>query len=231
MIATPYHPLKLPQPIRPVPSAIAANLENADTPLVRGPSSLPLVKATVQDTIAGMAEVTLSGPNATDVQLNRIRALPTLKKLYLIDTQITGDGLEQLKELAQLEHLVIQGHQASDSGLERIKTLSHLRKLELWGDGITKKGIKYLEGMTRLEELDLGHTQVTDAGLQHLIGMKQLRILTLDSTQLTDAGLEHLKSLNQLQKLYFYVGGNGITKEGMKSLQQALPKCKLFGLR
>lgn len=68
LIATPYQPLELPQPIRPVPPAIAHNLENADTPPVREPSSPPLVKATVQDTIAGMAEVTLSGPNATDVQ-------------------------------------------------------------------------------------------------------------------------------------------------------------------
>jgi hypothetical protein len=50
--------------------------------------------------------------------------------------------------------------------------------------------------------------------------------LDLAGTKVTDAGLEHLKALMQLKELH--LDSTRGTDEGVKKLQQALPKCHIF---
>lgn len=46
-----------------------------------------------------------------------------------------------------------------------------------------------------------------------------------NSEAVTDAGLEHLKGFNQLQ--YLSVTSTKVTAQGVKMLQEALPKCQI----
>ncbi len=50
-------------------------------------------------------------------------------------------------------------------------------------------------------------------------------MLSLEYTRVTDAGLEPLKGLTRLQRLY--LRGTKVADEGVKSLQQALPNCRI----
>jgi len=68
-------------------------------------------------------------------------------------------------------------------------------------------------------------TGVTDAGLEHLRGMAKLNVLNLFGTKVTDAGLGYIKGLNQLQRLD--LRRTKVTDAGVKTLQQALPNCKI----
>jgi hypothetical protein len=225
-------PAPSPTPVEAVPRALGSVAY--DYELVPGgepPGPEALRNALGLDFLANAAEVTLSGLLVTDAQLVYLKELPALKSLYLIDTGISDAGLKQLQDLPQLEHLVLQGSQVSDSCLEHLKGLKHLRRLELCGDQTTDAVLQHLKSLPHLEELNLDHTHLTNAGLQQLGRMRQLRILTLDATHLTDTDLEHLKGLDRLQELYLYDKDIAITKEGLQSLQRALPNCRLFGVQ
>lgn len=86
---------------------------------------------------------------------------------------------------------------------------------------VTDADLECLKPLSHLRRVNLFNTRITDAGLKHLKPLPRLQRLELGGTQVTDAGLEHLKGLTELQSVY---GGNGVTDEGMKRLQQALPK-------
>ena len=69
---------------------------------------------------------------------------------------------------------------------------------------------------------------MTDAGLKELAGLTQLQALLLSGkTQVTDAGLKELAGLTRLQTLD--LTDTQVTGAGLKKLQQALPKCNIYG--
>ena len=109
---------------------------------------------------------------------------------------------------------------------EKLKGLPNLEELDLVGCyKITDAGLVHLKGLTKLEYLNLSYTNITDAGLAHLKGLTKLETLSLSRTKITDAGLVHLKGLTKLEGLY--LGQTKITPAGIKSLQEALPDCRI----
>ncbi len=83
----------------------------------------------------------------------------------------------------------------------------------------------HLRGLTGLKSLDLSGSQVTDAGLVHLAHLKNLDELLL-SDHITDAGLPKLAGLSGLS--YLNLAKSKVTKEGVRKLEKALPKCKIW---
>jgi Leucine-rich repeat (LRR) protein len=92
---------------------------------------------------------------------------------------------------------------------------------------ITDAGLAHLAGLNQLQWLNLDRTQITDGGLAGIAGLTQLQSLNLDRTQITDAGLAHLAGLTQLRDLRLR-NNPQVTDEGVKKLQQALPKCRII---
>ena len=123
-------------------------------------------------------------------------------EVQLNDTQVTDAGLKHLKGLTQLQALLLNHTQVTDAGLEHLKRLTQLQGLSLNSTHVTDAGLENLKGLTQLQYLWLNNTHVTDAGLEHLTGLTQLQLLNLFSTQVTD--------------------------QGAKTLQQALPNCRIF---
>ena len=84
-------------------------------------------------------------------------------------------------------------------------------------------------GLFNVTEVYLNPPHATDADLEHLRSLTTLRELNINQsygeTKVTDAGLEHLKGLKSLRYLHF--SETIVTDEGVKQLQQALPKCKI----
>jgi Leucine-rich repeat (LRR) protein len=84
------------------------------------------------------------GPEATDVDLARLKGLTQLQDLILAATKITDAGLGNLKGLTQLQELNLNGTEITDAGLENLR------------------------GLTQLQVLTLKRTRVTDAGVEKL---------------------------------------------------------------
>jgi len=75
-----------------------------------------------------IVELNLSGDKVTDVTLARIKEVDTLKKLYLVNAQITDEGIADLASLPALEVLDISGCQGvTAASAEHIKKMSKLR--------------------------------------------------------------------------------------------------------
>jgi len=163
----------------------------------------------------------LSLRTATDADLDHLKGLTGLQRLYLADTQVTDAGLEHLKGLTALRSLNFAATKVTDAGLEHLKGLTGLRKLDLELTRVTDAGLLHLEGLRALQELNLVATRVTDAGLAHLKELTALEELNLMGTQVTDAGLEHLKGLTALQDLD--LRGTTVTEAGIEQLQKSLP--------
>ncbi len=180
--------------------------------------------------------------------LDRLKDLPHLQKLDLINNQITDAELEHLEGMTELQNLIL-GDQITDAGLKRIVGLKRLEEFGFTSKRITDAGLECLERLKQLRTLYLNRTQTGDAGLKHLAGLSHLDHLFLDGTQVTDAGLEYLGGLSELKQLSLYdtritdaglehlrtleqldalsLSGSKVTDKGVKKLQQALPNCKI----
>ena len=169
------------------------------------------------------------GSWAVDSDLAHLKGLAGLRKLNLMNTQITDAGLAHLKGMTGLRKLKLSDTKITNAGLAHLKGMTGLRKLHLGGPYITlggpyitDAGLTHLKGMTWLRELYLRETQITDAGLAHLKGLTELRRLDLANTWITDAGLTHLKGMTELRKLD--LGYTKITNAGLADMKKALPK-------
>jgi beta-lactamase regulating signal transducer with metallopeptidase domain/Leucine-rich repeat (LRR) protein len=172
----------------------------------------------------------LTGTPVTDAGLVHLKDFPQLAMLSLTGTQVTDVGLVHLKGVKKLLVLDLTLTKVTNAGLKELGGLTQLRAIALSDTRVTDAGLEHLKGLTELEQLLLAFnvvagTGVTDAGLEHLRGMAKLNVLNLFGTKVTDAGLGYIKGLNQLQRLD--LRRTKVTDAGVKTLQQALPNCKI----
>ncbi len=138
---------------------------------------------------------------AMDKGLDYVGRLPNVRVLDVTDSAVTDDGLRNLRELISLN------------------------ELHLGGTRITDAGLVHLKGLTQLSSLDVGRTRITDAGLVYLKRFPQLLSLDLADTGVTDAGLAYLSGLSRLRRLTLPLG---VSKEGVRRVQGALPSTRVF---
>ncbi len=97
-------------------------------------------------------------------------------------------------------------------------------------DRSSNEALESLERLAYLEELTFYCTNVTEVGLDHVKGLHKLRELTIvklpSNTRITDTALEHLGELRELRSLRLI--RTGVTDDGVRELQQALPECKIL---
>lgn len=188
----------------------------------------------------------------TDDALFALQELPSLRRLYLHDSQITDDGLKALARWDRLEWvdlrdashvtdaglkhlegcprlkvLMLRRTSVSDAGMDSLKNLAALETLDLGMTKVTDDGLKQLAGLTRLKELLFWGNKISDAGLVHLRGMTDLQTLEFGSNLITDAGLPHLTKLTRLESLN--LRGAQVTDAGMQGLA-GLSRLRLLDL-
>ena len=86
----------------------------------------------------------------------------------LMKTGATDADLEHLKGLTSIQRLWLHWTQLTDAGLEHLKGLTRLQTLNLQRTQVTGAGLEHLKGMTNLQSLNLLGAQVTDAGFREL---------------------------------------------------------------
>jgi hypothetical protein len=120
-----------------------------------------------------VVQVSLQATAATDADLQVLRELKELRRLYLgYGTRTTDAGLAHVGKLLNLEVLALPETAVTDAGLAHLKPLSHLQKLGL-----------------------LNCKRITDAGLVHLRGLKSLRDVSFSGTRVTERGVAELQKL------------------------------------
>jgi internalin A len=117
---------------------------------------------------APIVAVHLSDTKVIDADLETLKPLTQLHRLYLQNTTITDADLEHLKGLTELHTLSLNHTRVTDAGLENLKGLSKLKTLSLANTRMTNKGMEQLKGLTKIQTLHLKGSLVTDAGAKEL---------------------------------------------------------------
>lgn len=173
-----------------------------------------------------VVECDLTDPLISDADLVHLKGLTDLELVRLWDISITDVGMENLKGLTNLQTLIVSRVPITDAGVKNLSALISLYDLDLSETEVTDAGLENLKGMISIEGLSLEKTKVGDAGLEHLKDLKNLASLSLTGTRVSDVGLENLRGLDELKYLYLY--DTDVSDAGVSSLQQALPKVKIF---
>jgi Leucine-rich repeat (LRR) protein len=159
----------------------------------------------VRDPGGDIVEVSLARTWATDIDVERVAQIETLKRLDLSFTYVTDRGIEQLRKLRQLEDLRLDTAEfITDSAMSYLRANQALRRLVLRGSDITDVGMPYIAGITGLRSLDMSFTMLGDVGLESLPALTELEELKLGGNRITGINLTFLKLLPKLKKLSFH---------------------------
>lgn len=152
-----------------------------------------------------IVEVSLARTWATDVDVERLADVGSLRKLDLSLTYVSDRGVGRLKGLDKLEELnLFAAEFITDAALAFLRGHRGLKKLNLRGTDVTDTSLAYVAELTGLTSLDISFTQITDVGLEHLASLAELEELNLGGNKISGIGLHVLKLLPKLRKLSFY---------------------------
>lgn len=90
--------------------------------------------------------IRLDGKGITDDDLRVFESAPTTRGLFLLQNQITDEGLVHLKDLKMLETLDLRRNpRITDVGLVHLENLSNLKQVYLMSTGVTPAGVSKLQ--------------------------------------------------------------------------------------
>ena len=136
-----------------------------------------------------------------DADLHLLAEFPQLRRLDLLQTQVTNEGLADLEELRQLAELDLYGTKISSTGLAALAGLPHLTHLHAFFSELTDADLRQLTSAKNLTDLALVDTDdITDAGFASLGILKNLERLDLSGTKVA-CKQEQLKNLQKLTYL------------------------------
>ena len=95
-----------------------------------------------------------------------------------------------------------------------------------FSDDDLQEVIQHLSGLPAVEILNLHSVPITDAGLEGIDSLRLTGGLGIENCRITDEGLAHLHGLTDAGEIWLV--RTDVTAEGCKSLQNALPNCRIF---
>lgn len=155
-----------------------------------------------------------------DTWLRALRGLPNLRQLAIVDTQLTGWGVEELARLTRLRDLdLTQSKKLADGDLRPLARLRELEVLNLSKTAAGEATTDALSELRRLRRLTLQDTAVTDAAVEHLAYLDELEYLNLSRTEVTDRAVRTLTGMRRLRDLSLR-GCDGISARGLAELER-----------
>lgn len=172
--------------------------------------------------------VFLDASAVTDQDLEFLIALPHVRRLSLLDTNIADAGLLYVGYLRRLKWLYLGRTQTSDAGLSHLRNLDGLEELALYRTAISDAGLTHLSHLHHLRILDLEDTRISDQGLSHLETLTKLQRLGLRSTKISDRGMRSIAKLKGLWGLN--VAETSVSDVSLSALSR-LPNLRLLDIR
>jgi internalin A len=144
----------------------------------------------------------LMNAQVTDKGLAGISGLKLLTVLGAHGNRLTGESLKEVGKMAQLSELDIGSNDLKTEDLRHLAGLKELRRLRLVNlHQVKDEAMKVVAGFGKLEELNLAATGVGDKGLAHLAGLKNLKELNLYALKVTDEGMKAVGQMEKLERL------------------------------
>jgi uncharacterized protein (TIGR03067 family) len=162
----------------------------------------------------------------TDRALQHLRGLKRLRTMKLINTNITGSGLDCLKDLPALEELDLPLIAFSADVARVLGGMQSLRRFR-YAD-VTDECLAEIARLSRLEELELFGDGVTDRGAEHLRRLVNLRKLSIRGSQMTDGGLRQLADLPDLQYLDLRFSSGALSEASVTEFRAQKPGCQVL---
>jgi|GEM_PF-5803010 Bacterial surface proteins containing Ig-like domains len=157
----------------------------------------------------------LDAVNDSISDLSGIENLTNLKRLDLNSNQV--NDLSNLQHLTRLSTLNLSNNQLTN--IDIIGKLKSLTSLNLSGNQIDD--ISSLDQLTKLTTFNLRNNQISDISI--LKKFTNLTNLYLDQNQISN--INPLKVLNKLK--YLYLTQNPISESDIKTLRNAIPRCRI----
>lgn len=108
------------------------------------------------------------GSEVSDLGLQSIGEMRHVRRLFLNEIPINGDGLKYLGKGAPLEELTLVDTSITDDSLSHLMEVRSLRSLSLTDCPVTDDAIEHLSKMRHLKELWIVDTKITRDGYQRL---------------------------------------------------------------
>lgn len=150
--------------------------------------------------LSKLEDVNLNGTTIGDEFLVQVQGSPSLRRLALLGTHVTGQGIVSLGRLPSLEYLSFAGF--CDDNVGCLAQFPALTLVDLSGNGISDRAIERLPRSDALVILHLAETQVTDQGVALCVQkFPRLEALQLSGTQITGECFGALATLPSLHSL------------------------------
>jgi hypothetical protein len=169
--------------------------------------------------VSQMNTLQLIGPQATDLWLENLPEIPTLRSLNISGSRITDAGLKNLEKFPNLESLNVSVTQIGDAGMKHVARLSRLQGLTLKETQVSDEGLAALEAFPGLKNFSLASPNVRGPGLAHLVqGAANLEQLQFVGPHATDEWLRQVEPLRSVTWLELH--STSVTGEGLASISQ-----------
>lgn len=116
--------------------------------------------------ISSLETINLWKSQVTENGLRSLLALPSLKNLYIVQTELSAEARSCLGEFTRLEGLSLIDSMVSDEDLSILKTMPRLQYLFLDGTQVTKDGLKYIDELTELSTLSVKRSKIARIDLK-----------------------------------------------------------------
>jgi len=152
----------------------------------------------------------------------------SLEQAYLHATSITNVGVEHLSRIGRLKILTLDDSLIDDGVAGSIRKMKQLTWLSVGNCAVGDATLAAVSECPEMWYVYFDHTQVTDAGIAHLAKLKKPLALYLGQCKsVTDASVKSLAQLPDSENLHLLLESSGITENGARELQAALPKAQI----
>lgn len=149
-------------------------------------SDAVLSEMTEQD--AWLKTLQLDAGVITDVGLESIALLPSLRHLRLRQSPITDIGFEKLARCPSIQILNLPQCDASATGVAALSSLPELWNLRLGGSRLTASTAEALTKIPTLRNVHLIGVPINDAGLRQIVSLPNLESLYIDDAAVSREG-------------------------------------------
>lgn len=129
------------------------------------------------ETLGAVSTLDLSYSSVSTSDLRRIGKLSSLRRLFLMKTEVTDEAVAALSGLKALELLRLDFTAITDRALGHVAQLENLKELTLSGTRITDLGLRQLRPLKKLTVLGIATTSASRPGVYGMPGDPTVREL------------------------------------------------------
>lgn len=196
--------------IRPIriddESAIPHITEFQETKAFHCYGGIPLSKTSIESlsSLIHVEELTLGNANFTDELLARWFAnRPPLRKVTLVRSAISGEGLRELSRIQTLAEMYLFGTSLTETNFRDLAPMPNLQTLAVDEGAIGEQGGRWISSMPGLRSLYFDQVNATPEFWSHLRGLNRMEFFACRKMRIPASGLQAISLLGGVTELDF----------------------------